>query len=64
MERSACPKIFSKGQNVNILNILHVYRRRFWTVLVDNDVQMYQRQFLYVIQSGFAVRNTTRFEVI
>ena len=43
---------FSKGQNVNILNILNVLRRRFrWT-------HTYQRQFLDVIQSGFAVRKS------
>ena len=29
---------FSKGQNVNVLNILHVHRIRFRTVLVDTHV--------------------------
>ena len=31
-------KCFSIGQNVNILNILHVHRRRFRTVSVDTHV--------------------------
>ena len=37
---SAVPviKCFKKGQNVNILNILHVIRIRFRTVLVDSHV--------------------------
>ena len=31
-------KCFKKEHNVNILNILHVIRRRFRTVLVDTHV--------------------------
>ena len=38
MERSARQKMFSKGQNVNILIILHVHLRWFRTVLGDNHV--------------------------
>ena len=34
----ACHKMFSKGQNVNILIILHVHLKWFLTVLVDNHV--------------------------
>ena len=55
---SAVPviKCFSKGQNINILNILCMLRRRFgwfwWTFT-------YQRQFLDVIKSVFAARNVT-----
>ena len=38
MERSARHKMFSKGQNVNILIILHVHLKWFRTVLVDTHV--------------------------
>ena len=31
-------KCFSKGHNVNILNILHVHRRRFRTITMDTHV--------------------------
>ena len=31
--------MFRKGQNVDILTIIHVHRRRFQTVLVDTLVQ-------------------------
>ena len=31
-------KCFLKVQNVNILSILHVHQRQFWTVLVDTHV--------------------------
>ena len=31
-------KCFSKGQNVNMLNTLHVHRRRIWTVSVGTHV--------------------------
>ena len=59
---SAVPviKMFLKGQNVNILTILHVHRRRvrFWQIPAN------QRQFLDVQQSGFAGRNLFRFDVI
>ena len=38
MERTACHKIFPKGQNVNILTMPHVHWRRFRTVSVDTRV--------------------------
>ena len=44
-----------------ILKILHVIQRRFrtfWRTLT------YQRQFLDVIQYGFAVKNATRLDMI
>ena len=53
MERSACHKMFLKRTKCQYLNILQVIRRRFrkfWWPLT------YQRQFIYVIQSGFTVK--------
>ena len=38
MERSACHKMFAKGQNVNIFIILHVYLRCYQRDLVDTHV--------------------------
>ena len=38
IERSACHKMFSKGQNVSMLIILHVHLRWFRTILVDTYV--------------------------
>ena len=60
MERSACHKMFSKWQNVNILIISHVARRRFLTVLVDTYVpETVPRRY-----AKFAVRNLSRLDVI
>ena len=38
MERSACHKMFSKGQNVIILITPHVHMRWFRMVLMDSHV--------------------------
>ena len=60
---SAVPviKCFSKGQNVNILNILRGHRRRFWAVSVDTHVPETVPRCYH---SGFAVRNVTPLDVI
>ena len=60
---SAVPVIkrFSKGQNVSILTILHVHRIWLRTILVDTHVP---QKVLDIIQSGFAVRNGTRLDVV
>ena len=53
--------VFKKEKNVNILNILHVFEdgsRQFWWTLT------YQRQFLDVMQRGFAVKIATRIAMI
>ena len=54
MERSACHKCFEKGQNVNIFEHSpcdsETESGQFWLTLT------YQRQFLDVIQCGFAVK--------
>ena len=60
---SAVPviKCFSKGQIVNILNILCVHRRRFWTILVEVHVpETVPRSYT----KRFAVRNVTRLDLI
>ena len=60
-EHSVCHTMFSKGQNVNILIILHVHRRWFRTLMW---ILTYQGPFLDVMQSEFAIRNLSRLGVI
>ena len=62
MERSACHKMFFKRKKMLIFWTFSTcigdgYGQFWWTLT-------YQRQFLDVTQSGFAIKNVTRLDVI